>query len=205
MLRLMKRSSLSLSLSLVAMAVASVLLIDSTAHANEGGRERRGSRAVTQPQAAPPQQAAPVAASAPSVCYVTEVIEAPAPVISTPGSEPSASSDGRQRRSSNRQAQPAPAQAAPQVITRAVPCEPAPQASNTPVSDPAPPGPSYTPPPGLLSEVNTPSFRPSDGLVPVGGGSLAQSNFVAIPEPSILALLGVGVVGALVVRRRRQS
>ena len=205
MLHSMKRSSLPLSL--VAVAVASVLLIDSTAHANEGVRERRGSRAATQPQAAPqtPQQAAPAAASAPSVCYVTEVIEAQAPVMSAPVSEPSASSDGRQRRNSNRQAQPAPVQAAPQVITRAVPCEPGPQASNTPVSDPTPPAPSYTPPPGLLSEANTPSFRPSEGLVPVGGGSLAQSSFVAIPEPSMLALLGVGAVGALVVRRRRQS
>ena len=36
-----------------------------------------------------------------------------------------------------------------------------------------------------------------------GGGALPRMDLVVVPEPSALALLGLGVVGLLAWRRRR--
>lgn len=188
-------------------AVAGFMLVDAS-HADV--RERR-TRTTAPTQELAPAASAPAPAPAPSaapsdsICYVTEVLPAApvsVPVVSEPPPPETTLTDGRQRRSRTVQAvtevAPAPAPQ-PIVITRAVPCPEAPSAEASASS-----GGSYTPgllSPALIAASPTPgidSLIPDDPTIPTIGVQ-------QVPEPSVLALFGVGALGIAIARRRRRG
>ncbi|MBB5271652.1 PEP-CTERM sorting domain-containing protein [Quisquiliibacterium transsilvanicum] len=184
-----------------AAAVAGFMLVDAS-HADV--RERRTRTTAPAQQVAPAAPApapapTPAAGPAGSICYVTEVLPAApvsVPVISAPPPPVPAGTDGRQRRSRTVQAvaevAPAPAPQ-PIVITRAVPCPEAPSAE-------APGSGSYTP--GLLSPPLL-AGEPTPGIDPLLPGE--STGITQVPEPSVLALFGVGALGLAIARRRRRG
>lgn len=184
----------SLPLGLVAAAVVVAVLFDSAAMAAESGRERRTRGATAPaPAATAPAPAPGATGPSPTICYSTVTLPPAPALVETPPSSSQASSDGRVRRSRDRGASaPAPAPE-PVVIQTIVPCE---TAQPGPQIPPAPVG-SQTP--GLLEGGgNTPSdLLPPEVSPPVG---IAQ-----VPEPSILALFGIGAAGIAVARRRRRT
>lgn len=189
----------SLPIGLAVAAVVAVVLFDSAAMAAESGRERR-TRGASAPAPAATAPAPAPAAGTPgeTICYSTVTLPpAPAYVESPPPSSGGqTSSDGRVRRTRDRSA-PAPVAAAPEpiVVKTIVPCE---TAGTGPQTPPAPVG-SQTP--GLLEDVNT---------TPGNAGHLVPPpelpiSIAQVPEPSVLALLGVGAAGFAAVRLRRRS
>lgn len=201
----MKTRSKSLPLALLVAALTATMAVDAAA----AGADNRPRRTAGAPAPAPVTTPAPTVGAMPTpprICYVTEELPAPAqaPVVVEPASsgDRMVAANGRPRRGSGGSvAVTAPAQ--PQVITRAVAC-PEEVGSSTDGDGSAPiltgggdtpsaGAPSELPRPGLLSE--TPPAVSFDDP-----GPLAAAQ---VPEPSMLALFGLGAVGLAVARRRR--
>lgn len=196
----MKTRSKSLPLALLVAALTATMAVDAAANTDARSRRSPGAAApapVTAP-AIGPAATAPTT-PAPQICYVTEVLPAPVAVAPAQPDDHLAATDGRSRRSKAGSAAVVTAPAQPQVITRAVACPeelgsgggvpPLASGGETPSAG----APSELPRPGLLSE--TPPAVSFDDP-----GPLAAAQ---VPEPSMLALFGLGAVGLAVARRRR--
>lgn len=201
----MKTRSKSLPLALLVATLTATMAVDALA----AGADNRPRRTAGAPAPGPVTASAPTIGTAPPpprICYVTEVLPAPtqAPVVVEPASsgERLVAANGRPRRGpGGAAAVTAPPQ--PQVITRAVACPEEVGSTldgggNAPVlagGGDTPPAtvPSEPPRPGLLPETPPPPSFDDPGPLAV-----AQ-----VPEPSMLALFGLGAVGLAIARRRR--
>lgn len=201
-----KMRTMPIGMAAAVAAVAGFMLVDAS-HADIRERRTRTTVPTQELAPAPAPRAAPAPAAAPAspVCTVTEVLPAPEvsmPVVSAPPPE-RAYTDGRQRRTRTTQTvtevAPAPAPQ-PIVITRIVPC-PTEQSAEAPQESG---GASYTPgllSPTLIAASPTPgidSLIPEDPTIPTIGVQ-------QVPEPSVLALFGVGALGIAIARRRRRG